>query len=331
MDRGRAGVRHGSSAWRRDDRGGAALAAAGKPEGAIAAYVVSIALSIPTPLRRALRSIAARSLDINVLMVIAAVGAVILGDWIEAAAVVWLFGIAQWLESYSMARARRAIRSLMTIAPPVAFVRRARVEQMLPVTEVVVGDVVIVRPGERVPVDGRVVAGESAVDQAPVTGESWPAEKVPGDEVFAGSINGTGAIEIEASRPASDSTIARIVRMVEEAQSRRAPVQTFVDRFARRYTPAVVLFAIAIAIGGAHHGRCGRLGSGEFATWVIARCALLVVACPCARDLDACVDRLALTAAAQSGVLIKGGAHLEARLDPRRGVRQDRHAHARAR
>jgi Cd2+/Zn2+-exporting ATPase len=257
---------------------GALAALAGYGTVSLAAYAASIALSVPTPLGRAWRSVRSVVLDINVLMIIAVLGALILGDWLEAAAVVWLFGVAQALEARSMDRAQRAIRSL-------------------------------VRPGERIPLDGVVMSGESSVDQSPVTGESWPVEKGMGDDVFAGTINGHGAFEFRATRPATDTVLARIVHLVEHAQDQRAPVQRFVDRFARRYTPAVVLLAVTVALvppiveGG---------GSEAFATWTYRALALLVVACPCALVISTPVSIVsALTAAAHAGVLIKGGAHLE--------------------
>jgi Zn2+/Cd2+-exporting ATPase len=273
---------------------------------------MAAALTIGTPLRRAIKSLGRRVLDINVLMVIAVVGAAALGDWIEAAAVVWLFSIAQWLESWSMARARRAIRSLAELAPSSATIRRRGVEFQIPASDVVVGDLVIVRPGERIPVDAVVAAGESDVNQASVTGESFPAEKQAGDEVFAGSINGMGALELTATRVASDSTIARIIHLVEEAQSQRAPIQRFVDRFAQIYTPAVVFLAIAVAflVPLAVAGPGGWIAA--FPTWSYRALALLVVACPCALVISTPVSIVsALTAAARAGVLIKGGAHLE--------------------
>jgi Cd2+/Zn2+-exporting ATPase len=251
-------------------------------------------------------------LDINVLMLIAVAGAAALGEWLEAAAVVWLFGIAEWLEHQSMARSRRAIRSLMTLAPDVATVRRGEVERDVPIGEVAVGDVVVVRPGGRVPVDGTVTSGRSDVDQSPITGEAWPASKAAGDEVFAGTVNGLGALEVRATRPAAESTLARIVRLVDQAQRQRAPMQSFVDRFARRYTPAVVLLALAVAIvpplvlGGFDGWRA------EFGTWSYRALALLVVACPCALVISTPVSVVsALTAAARAGVLIKGGMFLE--------------------
>jgi Zn2+/Cd2+-exporting ATPase len=285
---------------------------AGLSIAAVFLYVIAIGLAIGTPAKRAWRSARARVLDINVLMVIAVAGAAALGDWIEAAAVVWLFGVAQVLEDRSLDRARTAIRSLMELAPDVATVRRDGHEREVPVADVRPGDVVVVRPGQRVPVDGLVVAGESAVNQAPVTGESWPAEKVAGDGVFAGSINGSGALEIETSRPASDSTIARIVRLVEQAQRQRAPIQSFVDRFARRYTPAVVAIAVFLVVVPplAFAGTEGWIHA--FGVWSYRALALLVVACPCALVISTPVSIVsALTAAARHGVLIKGGAHLE--------------------
>jgi Cd2+/Zn2+-exporting ATPase len=291
---------------------GAFALAAGYRGGGIVACVVAIALTIADPGKRAVRAVRKGALDINALMVIAVTGAVALGDYVEAATVIWLFGIAEWLEARSLDGARIAIRSLMTITPETALVRRGRNERVVPVADLAVGDFVIVRPGERVPIDGSVVVGVSAVDQAPITGESWPADKGPGDDVFAGSINGTGALEVVVRRPASDSTIARIIHLVEHAQLRRAPIQTFVDRFARRYTPAVTGLAVLTAVvpplvlGGAGGW------SHEFGVWTYRALALLVVACPCALVISTPVAIVsALTAAAREGVLIKGGVHLE--------------------
>jgi Cd2+/Zn2+-exporting ATPase len=273
-------------------------------------YAVAIALTIGTPLRRAWTALRSRWLDINVLMILAVVGAVILGEWAEAAAVVWLFAASQWLESRSIGRARRAIRSMMQLAPTEALVRRGSLESRVPADDVRPGDIVVLKPGDRLPVDGLVIAGESMLDEAPLTGESWPVEKTPGDDVFAGTINGTGALEVRATRPASDSMLARIIHLVEEAQTRRAPVQTFVDRFARRYTPAVVIVAALVAVvpplllTGA--------GAGEFGVWTYRALALLVVACPCALVISTPVSIVsAITGAARRGVLIKGGASLE--------------------
>jgi Cd2+/Zn2+-exporting ATPase len=303
---------------------GAIAASLSIPQVVLPAYLVAIGLCIPGPARRAWTSIRKAVLDINVLMVVAVAGAAALGEWFEAAAVVWLFGVAQQLELISMERARQAIRSLMVIAPASALVRRDGKPVQIPASDVEVGDVLMLRPGDRLPVDGVIASGESAFDESPVTGESRPIEKGPGDSVFAGTINGTGAIDVQASRRASDSTIARIIHLVEHAQRQRAPVQTFVDRFARRYTPAVVLLAVALAIAGpfATHGISGW--AAGFSIWSYRALALLVVACPCALVISTPVAIVsALTAAARSGVLIKGGAHLE-RLGTIRSVAFDK-------
>ena len=284
-------------------------AAAGHRGLGIACDLAAIGVSIGPPALRAVQSIRQRVLDINVLMMIAVGGAAMLGDWLEAAAVLWLFGVSQWMESLSMQRASHAIRSLLNLTPAKALVRRDGGERLVDVSTVTVGERVMVRPGERIPVDGVVAGGVSAVSQAPVTGESLPIDKGPGDDIFAGSINGTGALEIEATREASQSTIARIARLVEEAQARRAPIQTFVDRFARWYTPAVITIALLVAVGPPL-----VLGgnAAAFSTWVYRALTLLVVACPCALVISTPVSIVsALTAAARAGVLVKGGAHLE--------------------
>jgi Cd2+/Zn2+-exporting ATPase len=292
---------------------GALLAWTGHPGSAIAADLAAIALVIGQPAARAWRSLCRRALDINVLMLIAVVGAGILGDWLEAASVVWLFGIAQSLESRSMARAERAVRSLVTLAPTTAIVRRDDIALTVPIAEVMPGDTVIVKPGGRIPVDGVIHAGETAVDQSPVTGESFPVDKGPGDRVFAGTINGTGSIDVVVERPASDSTLARIIHSIEHAREQRAPVQTFVERFAARYTPAVVLLALAVAVvPPLVLFMSGAPANSAFATWSYRALVLLVVACPCALVISTPVSIVsALTAAARAGVLIKGGTHLE--------------------
>jgi len=310
-------VRSSRQAWLVAIAGGLIAAGAwashnGAPAWSIAAYLSSISMSILTPFRRALKSVRTRTLDINVLMLVAVAGAIALGDWIEAAAVVWLFGIAGWLEDFSTDRAQHAIRTLLMMAPTDALVRRRGIEQSIPASDVVTGDVVIVRPGQRLAVDGIIVSGETAIDQAPVTGESWPVDKGPGDAVLAGTINGSGAFEYEASRPAAESTLAHIRRLIEEAQSERAPVQLLIDRFARSYTPAVVVLATAIAVLVPFV--VGGVGGwpAAFGIWAYRALTLLVVACPCALVISTPVSFFsALTAAARQGVLIKGGSHLE--------------------
>jgi Zn2+/Cd2+-exporting ATPase len=256
--------------------------------------------------RRAVASLRTLSPDIHVLMVVAVLGAMLLGEWIEGATVVFLFALAQLLETRSLERARGAIRSLMDLTPAEALVRRGRHELRVGVDTIAPGEVLIVRPGEKIPLDGRVATGESYVNQAPVTGESLPAEKRPGDEVFAGTINGRGALEIEVTRLRRDSTLARIIHLVERAQAQRAPMQAFVDRFARYYTPAVLALAVALAL-------LPPLAFGQpFAEWFYRALVLLVISCPCALVISTPVSIVsALAAAARQGVLIKGGIHLE--------------------
>jgi Cd2+/Zn2+-exporting ATPase len=269
-------------------------------------YAVAIVSGGFFTARRAITSLRSRVLDINVLMLVAVAGATALGEWSEGASVVFLFALAQVLESRAMDRARGAIRALMDLAPAEALVRRRGAEQRMPVDEVRVGDLIIVRPGEKIPLDGRVHEGSSHVNQAPVTGESLPAEKLRGDEVFAGSINGRGALEVEVTRLRRDSTLARIIHLVEQAQAQRAPSQTFVDRFARVYTPAVILLAIILAFVPP------LAFGGDWSTWIYRSLVLLVISCPCALVISTPVSIVsALAAAARKGVLIKGGARLE--------------------
>ncbi len=268
--------------------------------------MASIALAGVFTSRRALASLRAGILDINVLMVIAVVGAMALGEWTEAASVVFLFALAQLLEARAMDRARGAIRALMDLAPAEAIVRRDGLEQRLPVDDVRVGDTILVGPGEKLPLDGRVVAGDSYVNQAPVTGESLPIEKTAGDDVFAGTINGRGALDVVVTRLRRDSTLARIIHLVERAQAQRAPSQTFVDRFARVYTPAVLAIAVVVALAPP------LLFRGSWSVWLYRSLVLLVISCPCALVISTPVSIVsALAAAARKGVLIKGGAHLE--------------------
>ena len=256
--------------------------------------------------RRAWHSIKARSLDIHVLMLAAVGGALAIGEWMEGATVVLLFAVAQWLEGRSMDRARRAVRALMELAPVEATVRREGREARVAAASVLPRDVIVVRPGERIPVDGRVLTGSSDVNQAPVTGESMPVERAAGEEVFAGSINGRGALEIEATRAGTDTTLARIATLIERAQAERSPSERFVDRFAKRYTPIVLGLAIVVAVVPA------ALGAGTFGDWTYRALVLLVVACPCALVISTPVSVVsALAGAARRGVLIKGGAHLE--------------------
>ena len=269
-------------------------------------FALSVALAGVFTARRALVSIRSGVLDINVLMLVAVVGAIALGEWSEAASVVFLFALAQLLESRAMDRARGAIRALMDLAPVEAIVRRGARDVRIPVDDVIVGDTIVVRPGEKVPLDGRVIGGESFVNQAPVTGESLPVEKSAGHEVFAGTINGRGALDVLVTRLRRDSTLARIIHLVERAQAQRAPSQAFVDRFARVYTPVVLVLAIVIALAPP------LLAGGSWSTWFYRSLVLLVISCPCALVISTPVSIVsALAAGARKGVLIKGGVHLE--------------------
>jgi Cd2+/Zn2+-exporting ATPase len=245
--------------------------------------------------------------DMNLLMGIASVGAAFIGAWDEAASVVFLFSLAELIEAFSLSRARRAIGSLMELAPPTALVKHGDHVHERSASEVGVGETILVKPGARVPLDGVVTSGESGVNQAPITGESMPVDKVPGSEVFAGSINGRGSLEVRVTRPASDSTVARIIHLVEEAQSRKAPAQRFVDVFARVYTPIVMAIAVVIAVAPP------LLSGASWGIWIYRALVMLVIACPCALVISTPVSIVSgLTAAARRGVLIKGGAYLEA-------------------
>lgn len=250
------------------------------------------------------------SLGINALMVIAIAGAAFIGEWAEAAIVVVLFSLGEALEGFAAERARGALDSLLDLAPPVALrlLPTGEIEKT-PIEKLAVGDRVLVRPGDRVSADGVVRTGHSAVDQAPITGESMPVEKGPHDIVFAGTINTSGALEIEVTHPAAENTLSRMVALVQEAQSRQAPVQRFIDRFARVYTPAVTVAAALVAtvppllLGQPFWGEHG---------WLMRALQMLVIACPCALVISTPVSLVsAMTNAASRGVLIKGGRYLE--------------------
>ncbi len=286
---------------------GLAAQAIGVPAPAVRAlFAVAVLTGAALTARKAWHAVRLRSLDINALMIIAATGAVALDQWAEAAAVVFLFAVAQAMEARTLERARRAIRGLMDLTPTEALVRDEAGERRVDVEQVAPGTIIVIRPGEKVPLDGEVVAGESAVNQAPVTGESLPADKRPGDEVFAGTINGRGALEVRVTRVRRDTTLARIIHLVERAQASRAPAQGFVERFARVYTPAVIGVAVVVAL-------VPPLAFGaSWSDWIYRALVLLVVSCPCALVISTPVSIVAaLAGAARKGVLIKGGAHLE--------------------
>src|SRR5262245_917342 len=260
------------------------------------AFALSIVLGLLAIGRRTLAALRTRSLDINVLMVIAVAGAVVLRQYAEAASVIFLFAVAEWLEARTLDRARNAIRALMDLTPAEALVRDAAGERRVAADSISPGTVIVVRPGEKIPLDGEVIAGQSAVNQAPITGESIPVDKVTGSPVFAGTINGRGALEIRVTRLRKDTTLARIIHLVERAQAERAPAQQLVERFARLYTPAVIVFASALAVVPP------LLFGADWQTWIYRALVLLVVSCPCALVISTPVSIVAaLASAAQIG------------------------------
>lgn len=248
-----------------------------------------------------------RNLNINALMSIAVTGAVLIGQWPEAAMVMVLFTVAELIEARSLDRARNAIGGLMQLAPDMATVQQADGQwREVEVREVAIGARVRVRPGERIGLDGEVVSGQSSVDQAPITGESLPVEKSVGDKLFAGTINQAGAMEYRVTAAAGQSTLARIIKAVEEAQGARAPTQRFVDQFSRIYTPVVFAVALAVALIPP------LFMAGAWFDWIYRALVLLVVACPCALVISTPVTIVSgLAAAARKGILIKGGVYLE--------------------
>ncbi|MCC6905507.1 MAG: cation-translocating P-type ATPase [Anaerolineae bacterium] len=296
--------------------------------------MIALMAGLPIVLKGVRSLFYARRITIDLLMSVATVGAFIIGETGEAATVIVLFAIGETLEGYTAERARDSLRGLLALAPDEATVLRQCIDcaehlgqegytggpcpfcgthmATVPVSEVLVGERVVVRPGQRIPVDGRVLSGESAINQAPVTGESLPVNRKPGDPVFAGTINGDGVLEVEVERAASDSTISRIVRLVEQAQSQRSSAERFIDRFAGWYTPLVVVLAALVALvpplllGGP------LLDTPDTHGWLYRAFALLIIACPCALVISTPVTVVStLTSLARRGVLVKGGAFLD--------------------
>ena len=257
-------------------------------------------------LPKAWRSMRSLRPDMNLLVAISLLGATYLGEWLEGATLSFLFALAALLESYSVAKARNAVGSLLKLTPPDATVVHGNHEHKVPVNVLRLGSLVRVRPGERIPCDGAVSTGNSDVNQALITGESAPVAKSPGDTVYAGTMNGDGVLEIQVTRAAEDTTIARIARMVENCQQRRAPSERFVEKFARIYTPAMILLAFAVAVFPP------LLTGGNWGDWFYQSMVILLISCPCALVISTPVTIVAaLASAARQGVLVKGGAFLE--------------------
>lgn len=271
------------------------------------AYAIAISFGVRFVIPKAWYAARRLRPDMNLLMIVAVAGAIAIDEWLEAAAVAFLFSLSLTLESWSVARARRAIAALLDLAPSTVRLRRTDGSELdIPVAELRPGDCFVVRAGERIALDGRVTTGISSVNQAPITGESVPVEKTVGAEVFAGTVNGDGTLMIEATKAAENTMLARIIRLVEEAHARRAPSEQWVERFARIYTPIVMALAILVSLVPP------LVFGGAWGDWFYRALVLLVIACPCALVISTPVSIVAaLAASARAGVLVKGGAYIE--------------------
>ncbi|MCA1063794.1 heavy metal translocating P-type ATPase [Rossellomorea sp. AcN35-11] len=269
-------------------------------------YAMAMVISGYKPVKSAFYSIKSRSLDMNVLMSAAAIGAAFIGEWLEGATVVWLFALGTTLQNMSLEKTRNSIRNLMDLAPSEAWIKVGSQLIKKSVEDVSAGDILVVKPGDKIPLDGEIVSGESSVNQAPITGESIPVDKQAGDTVYAGTINENGSLEVKVTKLVEDTTIAKIIHLVEEAQEQKAPTQAFIDKFAGIYTPIVFVLALAVMVIPPF------IGLGTWGEWFYRGLELLVVACPCALVISTPVAIVsAIGNAAKNGVLIKGGTFLE--------------------
>jgi Cd2+/Zn2+-exporting ATPase len=272
----------------------------------ISLYVLAYGASGYDLARHSFSALRQREFDIEALMLVAAIGAAILGNWAEGALLLFLFGVGHALEHEAMDRARNAVRSLGHLTPKIARVRRDSKEAEIKVEELLRGDTVIVRPGDRIPIDGEIIQGASAIDQSPVTGESVPIEKKAGDTVFAGTVNGEGSLEITVTKLAKDTTLARIIQMVEEAETQKSPTQQMVERFSQIFVPSVLIGTILVIVVPPLFGWL------DWAQSFLRGMTVLVAASPCALALGTPAAVLSgIARAAHNGVLIKGGVHLE--------------------
>lgn len=269
-------------------------------------YALTIILSGYSLLKKGIRQLIRLEFNMNTLMTIAIIGACAIGEWGEGAVVAFLFAISERLEQYSMEKARRSLKELERWSPEKAVIKKENREKEVPVEEVTAGEIMIVRPGQKLALDGVIVSGVSSVNQAAITGESTPVMKKAGEEVFAGTLNEEGWLEVRVTKRADETTLAKIIRLIEEAQEKRAPAQAFVDRFATYYTPIIMALALGLAVVSP------VVLNTEWHEAIYTGLALLVAACPCALVISTPVAIVtAIGNAARNGVLIKGGVHLE--------------------
>ncbi len=270
-------------------------------------YIIAMVIGLSFIGQRSLEALIHFRMDINTLMSIAVIGSGFIGEWLEGATVIFLFLLAQLLEICTLDKARNAVKCLIEFSPKEALVKEeGGLESLISVDDISVDDLIVIKPGERIPLDGIIVKGQSSVNQATITGESMPVNKTPGDEVYAGTINEAGSMEIKVSHLSKESTLANIIHLIEEAQSQKAPFQNFVDRFAKYYTPIVIAAAILIALVPPF------IFNVPFAIWFYRALVLLVISCPCSLVISTPVSLIAgITRAARKGILFKGGASLE--------------------